>query len=424
MKNKYRIIESIVENMRKISERPSEAAVTALAEACHEMREGNLWDDFGYSDKIIITEQEALTAVCIKAFLDDRTDILDVFNQPGTVRRSSAVTFAYTYPFKELFYHVIAAVLNHTHTETIKHILNPDMLFINYINNKIFSAAVYSGNYPIAKFLQEVRRFDINTEMIKELMENKKYEELDLLLDKGRFLWQSDLIRDIVVEAASREDREILGWIDIMAERYALARGKSQSDFLAESSDIDKIISVCMYECINGRYPKGAKMVLEHFIGNGIKLRNISKTIVACALNSTDEFLKDCLPKFIDEGTCICFEDLISEDKNSYKDLKALVKTLPRPLRLVVGERPAEKITEQDASLLKALLKHCHTEPLSCVVPLSVIDDVISADRYTVIKSLLAADALTQSVTEEIVDMCIVSQSYKCLNEINKSACR
>lgn len=424
MSEKYIKSKRIHDCITKILEKPDAKTVTLLAEICNKKIGDTAWEKYYYSSNI--SAKEALMALSIGAFYNDRTDILDILCEPVNYGINNT-ELPFSAIVSNLIPHISTAIISHTHTDTIIHIFNPDSIFSNYLNNILFEAAVYSENYPVAACMQEIGIFCIDVEMVRFLIENKKYEQVDMLLGNGKYLNQSNLIGNIIYEVAETGDAELLNWIDILAERYnTSSEGNIKRNLITEYSDIDVVMSF-VYANISRRYAAGAAMVIDYLEEAGVTLKNISRILAMCDIRNPEDSLTDNICRLMNEESYICYEEIacnvVKEDKkinllNFLKD--NLFEKLPYSVKLDICNMPTERLTVQDAMLIKQLLKQCRVNTVDSIPPFSVIEEAVMRDKNIIVRAFLNSGALTHNVIEEMIDMCTKYHSYKSLNEVNK----
>ena len=421
-----------------MSDNPSSEALDALIEACHEEAESVSRGWMEIPQKSVLAADEAAYGVCTEAFFNDRIDILDVFNEKIPYEREPYTNLSYTAIMQQIVQYITLAIISHTHTETIRHIILTGNIFKLFLNEDLFAAAVYSGNYQIADCMQQIREFDVDVKMMDFLMKDEKYEKLDMILDYGKRLRQSNLIKNIILEVTNTENVDMLKMIRFLAERYApLFDGsdETEGDFVAENSDVDNLIAI-LYEYVYNAQCKGAEIVLEYFIRIGLKLSDASKAIAAGAesidiYDDRKNFISNCMVNMVNENTYICYEDimaysrthLLSEDVwlNNFKQLISHIsKKQHQSIRLSVCNKNSYPLTSKNIALLKHLLEKCRVEAVSEIAADSVIDYAIMENKHTVIRAILESIEIAPHVIEYMIDICIRNQSYKCLNELNK----
>ena len=338
MREKHIEVKSIQECLLRFWNNPSISSTKALEDSYTEdMKIDSDWMYTDY-DPRIITVFDSLASIYIDAFYNDRTDILDILNlhlkDTDTLLHHKEIV-------SRLITHIKTAIMTHTHTETLMHIIVHDSAVSNFLNNELFAMAVYSGNYTIAKRIQEAEAFDVDATMLELIMEENKYEQLDILLDNGNFLKQSNLISNIIYKVARTGDTDMLKWIRFLAERYSpLFDGskKAEREFIIKNANSDKTISD-VYEHISRIYSIGTWIVLDYLITIGIKLTNAGLVMSACAESMTDynndlhSSMIKALINLIGNESYICYEDYMVYKSKYNKDMwfhnmKLLIKTI------------------------------------------------------------------------------------------------
>lgn len=209
---------------------------------------------------------------------------------------------------------IISAIIRHEHTEIICCMLSNHVIR-SIASDKVFISAVLSENYPIISTISALphikkninpidknmqlkkEKFIIPGELIKILINEKKYKMLDYLTDNGKKLYDLDICKTLLIGSKFTEAKK---YLLLLAEKYMQGysdyedKARALMDFILSTTDIhDVITTLFQYNFCSFAITHNEKIELLKFLSEfGAKVDDID-IIIRYIYNCSFSFNSD-----------------------------------------------------------------------------------------------------------------------------------
>ena len=396
---------------------------------------------FTFMGDDVINVSKEKTVRWINAFYNDDTEFLKMFADNITTHN---LFFENDYlNLSELFPYIVMSIISHEHTDTIKFILSEYSAFQCMNIRPLYYAALCSENIPIIKHLQNTFDDEIDIYMLEGLIQNNKFEILDVLFCDEDHIKNSFIINSVIKYAFAFNNLKVLDIIEMLAKKYMhdydeYASSKlAVSTFIQRNANTDELI-FHIYDSIYQSVLKNENIstdVLDYLVDMNINAVDISQIIRLCAIMKYTKFninivfddLIDYTTKFISPDSHINCSYMVKHHtyQSDINDglifiLNTLYKNCNIKPRLILNGFSPTSIYDFKISELRILLKYCIPETDNIISKDSIINLIIEKDKYTILQDFVKGYKFTDSEVEYMIEMCVNLKKMKCLNVLRK----